>query len=221
MKNQDYPKFLESIRVVDRSIPFLAEHFHRISHIISFFRLDKKFLSLKQLGELVLENAQTLPSKEVKVRLTLQLENNKLTVNCIESEPIDDFDSQTDIPIYLTIYDDGLKDSLSPFSNFKTDNRMLYIDSLLAAKDRGCDQSIILNERNEIVETSICNIFFQKGEWIYTPPLSSGCVDGIMRRITILEKGVLEKTIPKDSLGEFDSIFLTNAVRGLRKACVL
>ncbi len=221
MKTSVYPKFYESILVKDRTIPLLSKHYERISHIVSFFDLDKQFFSSEQLSELVMENANQIPVKEMKVKITLMIDQNKLKVHSIESELIDEAANQKDIPIQLTVYKLGFKDSRSPFSNFKTDNNLLYLDSIQYAKNQGCDQSIILNERNEIVETSICNIFFQKGEKIYTPPLSSGCVNGIMRRVTIHEKCVQEKTIPLDTLNDFDSIFLTNAVRGQRKAFVL
>lgn len=213
-----FPDFYESIRVVDRSIPFFSMHYKRMQHIISSFGLDETFISPENLETQIFDHLQTLPPSEYKIRLTLQVENNLLLLKNIESQALYETQGNAISPIKLTIYQDGFKDSRSPFSNFKTANRLLYHESLRYAQTQGCDQAIILNERNEIVETSICNIFLVKEGCIFTPPLSSGCVDGVMRRIMMEENEVIEKIICPEDLNSVHLIFLTNAVRGRLKA---
>ena len=62
----------------------------------------------------------------------------------------------------------------------------------LFAKKNKLDECIVLNSFERVCESAIANIFIIKGENIYTPPLSEGCVAGIMRR-WMLEKFDLKK----------------------------
>jgi branched-subunit amino acid aminotransferase/4-amino-4-deoxychorismate lyase len=220
VKKEAFPSFFESIRVADHSIALWPLHYERISQLISDFAPTNQFLSIDHLEKLILDKTQLIDSSEVKVKLTLKIENNSIVLDKMECTPIEPEEFNSEIPVRLTIYQEGVKDSRSPYSNYKADSALLYRDSLIYAQSLGCDQSIILNERNEIVETSICNIFFRKDGLIYTPPLSSGCVNGVLRRAIMHEQDVHEKIIPLDALANFDSIFLTNAVRGQLQAFV-
>jgi branched-chain amino acid aminotransferase len=56
---------------------------------------------------------------------------------------------------------------------------------------------------------------------LYTPALSEGCVEGVMRQVVIKLAGennipVTEAQINPDILYEADEVFLTNATRGIQ-----
>jgi branched-chain amino acid aminotransferase len=56
---------------------------------------------------------------------------------------------------------------------------------------------------------------------IYTPPLSEGCVAGVMRRYLLEALGkagyaVFEKEMDREFVQEADEVFLSNALRGIR-----
>ena len=68
---------------------------------------------------------------------------------------------------------------------------------------------------------NITNIFWVKNEVVYTPPLSEGCIAGVMRRFVvekIKEAGIpfREQTLPEDDLWQAEEIFLTNAIKRLK-----
>jgi para-aminobenzoate synthetase/4-amino-4-deoxychorismate lyase len=105
--------------------------------------------------------------------------------------------------------------SSDALAGHKTDWRIRYDDErtrLQAAL--GCDEVVFLNERGEVVEGSITNVFLERGDKLLTPPLASGCLDGCLRR-ELLEQGAAVEAV----LYEWDlptaRLYLGNSLRGL------
>jgi len=115
----------------------------------------------------------------------------------------------------------GEKKNCDIFLNLKTTNRQLYENAEKFAKENKLDDCLILNEYDRICESTISNIFWIKQEMIYTPPLTEGCVAGIMRRYLIermKDAGykIFEAALMIEELIGADEVFLTNALRGIR-----
>ena len=90
----------------------------------------------------------------------------------------------------------------------------------IAAKEKGLDDMLILNDNNQILESSHSNVFMVSNGVLYTPSLSDGCLAGTMRMQVInlaLKNGlkVYESSILPSNLLVADEVFLTNAVRGI------
>jgi branched-chain amino acid aminotransferase len=92
-----------------------------------------------------------------------------------------------------------------------------YANSALArmeALKSGFDEAIMLNSNGFVVEASAENIFFVKGGILYTPPISTGALEGITRD-TVIEIAkqhginICYDNISRDELYYFDEIFLT------------
>src|SRR3989338_10397492 len=92
-----------------------------------------------------------------------------------------------------------------------------YANAALArveALNNGYDEAIKLNYHGKITEGSAENIFVIRNGEIFTPPLSSGILEGITRDsvIQILRadgQNVIEKEIDRDDLYSADEIFMT------------
>jgi branched-chain amino acid aminotransferase len=86
------------------------------------------------------------------------------------------------------------------------------------AKDQGYNDIIILNEHNEVMSTSVGNIFLFIQEKWKTPPLSSGCLNGIMRRqiLAHFPQIVEEYPITMMQLQKAQSGFFTNSLIGIQ-----
>ncbi len=109
----------------------------------------------------------------------------------------------------------------SPISNLKTISALPYVLAGVEKKEKGWDDALILNQKGEVAEAVAANLFLVKESELFTPPLDSGCIAGVMRRNIInLAKlnsiPVYEKAISKEELYEADELFLTNAISGLR-----
>jgi len=95
----------------------------------------------------------------------------------------------------------------------KTLNALTYILSKIEAVENKMFDNLLLNEKNEVAETSSANIFWIKNNQIYTTPLSSGIVAGTKRQklLEISPFKIKEKPAKPDELLNADEIFLTNS----------
>ena len=117
------------------------------------------------------------------------------------------------------IYRDALK-VVDRFSNSKHNNYLPYFMGALYAKKEKCNDAIILNQHNNICDSTIANVFFIKDGIIYTPALTEGCVAGVTRATVINELknnySIVETTITEAILMEADEVFLTNSIYNIR-----
>ncbi len=100
----------------------------------------------------------------------------------------------------------------------KTTQRPLYARAYEEAVHGGYDDVLFMNERGEITEGAISNIFIEKDERWLTPPIECGLLAGVYRR-HLLETvaGAEERVLYPDDLRRADAVYLCNAVRGLRR----
>lgn len=100
----------------------------------------------------------------------------------------------------------------------KTTQRDLY-DTARANLPHGVDELLFLNERDELCEGTITNVFIetQAGRWV-TPPISAGCLPGILRQKLIKSGEVTVKTITLMDLMAASSIVVGNSLRGKIRA---
>jgi len=101
----------------------------------------------------------------------------------------------------------------------KTTNRQIYDQEYQRAKQKGFVDVIFENERGEITEGAISNIFIRQGKMYYTPPVTCGLLNGVYRRYFIERntKFVREKVLRRKDLLQAERIYLTNAVRGMTR----
>lgn len=107
------------------------------------------------------------------------------------------------------------------FSNLKSCNMQPYVLAAQFAKHHKWNDAFVLNPKSHIIESTIANIFWVKNNSINTPPLSEGCIAGVMRKY-VIEKSVemnfpiREKPLTKQELLSADEVFLTNAIRRMK-----
>lgn len=204
--------FFESILIVDGKIPLVNEHYLRISDISRVLECKLNF-GIDKFTTTILEQL-TQPIGYFKCRIFLSINNRELVIEKMEWEAINKEDINPIRAISLCIYPSETK-KFSPLSKFKQPSKFLYQESLKYAQKLNCEQAIILNEKQEIVETSTCNIYIVKGKKIYTPFLTSGAVGGVVRQLLIQHSEVEEKILTISDMETADEIFLSNAVRGI------
>lgn len=119
----------------------------------------------------------------------------------------------------VCIYQENVK-AMSPLSNVKSNNALLYILGLRNALDSGYDDCIILNSAGRAAEASSSNLFLYSNGQLTTPPLSEGCLDGVMRNvIKKLAKWnkieLEERSITREDILTSEELFFTNAGSGI------
>ena len=100
----------------------------------------------------------------------------------------------------------------------KTTYRPLYAEALKAAAHTGFDEVLFLNERGEVTEGAISNVFVEKdGKWL-TPPVECGLLAGVYRRYLLrVRPEIEERVLREEDLRRANAVYLANAVRGLRR----
>ena len=103
--------------------------------------------------------------------------------------------------------------STSPYQYHKTDNRELYNTEFTMALKEGYDEVIFFNEKGELSEGAISNIFICEDEQWYTPPIESGILNGTWRKNLIPPIKAQEKTLTLEDLKNADDIIIGNSVK--------
>ena len=106
--------------------------------------------------------------------------------------------------------------SADPFLAVKTTERPIY-DAARRDLAEGLDEVIFLNERGEVCEGTITNVFAEIDGVMVTPPLACGVLPGVLRYSLIAEGGVQERVLMPEDLAEVN-LFVGNSLRGLMPA---
>jgi para-aminobenzoate synthetase/4-amino-4-deoxychorismate lyase len=186
---------------------FLPMHLDRLELSASYFEFSfDRSLVIQQLLE---RSNQFPPGEQYRVRLLLD-PRGKMAITATAYRP----DRSTG---YVRLSSERTS-SDDIFLRHKTTYRDRYERSYTEARADGFDEILFLNERGEVTEGAISNIFIQRGGRLFTPPLSSGVLPGVFRR-HVLETNASaeEQVILLQDLESADGVFLCNAVRGIRQ----
>jgi len=129
-----------------------------------------------------------------------------------------------DLPRYpemvrLALREHG-RHAASPLAGVKT---ISWLDSVWAAEEakrEGYDEVLLLNERGEVSECTAANIFVVRDDKVITPPLSSGCLEGVTRGVLMeiaSEAGttVAEQAMRPEDLYAAEEVFITSTNRNV------
>ena len=130
----------------------------------------------------------------------------------------------TDLPHYpdvarLTVREHG-RHAAHPLAGVKTISWLDSVWAVAEARHQGFDEVVLLNERGEVSECTAANIFAVKNGKVVTPPLSSGCLEGVTRGILMEIAGeantsVVEQTTKLEDLYSADEVFMTSTNRNV------
>jgi branched-chain amino acid aminotransferase len=122
-------------------------------------------------------------------------------------------------PIRLGLQEHG-RHAASPLAGVKSTSWLPNVWAVAEAQRQGLDEVVLLNERGEIAECTAANIFVVKSGKVYTPPLNSGCLEGVTRGILFEiapEAGVavMQQTLRPEDLFSADEVFISSTNRNL------
>jgi branched-chain amino acid aminotransferase len=120
----------------------------------------------------------------------------------------------------IEVYPDA-RIAADAFSMLKRSNYLPYLLAGRFAQEHALNETLLLNAWGRPCEGAHTNLFIVRGDTVVTPPLSEGCVDGVMRRhlIELLAKEsspVTEAEMTIEDVLAADEVFLTNALKGIR-----
>ncbi|WP_170409708.1 aminotransferase class IV family protein [Ruegeria atlantica] len=121
-------------------------------------------------------------------------------------------------PIWRIAIADTRLSATDVWLQHKTTQRSVY-DAARSSLPDGVDELLFLNERDELCEGTITNLFLNMPDGrCLTPKLTSGLLPGILREELIDNKQVTESVLALTDLQNAEKVFVGNSLRGLIRA---
>jgi len=207
LKPFPYFELFETMKYSNGEFVRLDLHLKRLEESASYFlfKYDEEFVVKSLEGEIGKYDS----SKNYRIRISLNKWGKvKVEVTDIPSVP-------EEVKIIIS---DEIISTENRFQYFKTTNRELYNTEYKEYSEKGFFDVIFINEKNQVAEGAITNIFISKTGLLYTPPVGSGILPGVFRKHWLQTNiNIKEEVLYKDDLLIADEIILTNSLRGIIK----
>jgi len=199
-------QLIETMLCENNAITLLEFHLNRLENSARYFDFpfDRATTRIR-----IQEAANSLPTSRHSIRLLL---DSTATISLATAELPPDNPT-----VSVRVAADRTRSS-DLFLRHKTTHRDLYNRALAEARSAGYDEVLFFNERGELTEGAISNLFIEHNGRLLTPPLSSGVLPGTCRaHILATNPHAEEHILTLDDLRSADAIYLCNSVRGMRR----
>jgi branched-chain amino acid aminotransferase len=221
----------ETLKIVNNKILFLEDHYFRLMASMRVVRMEIPMnFTMEYFEEQVLSlvNQKNI-SASARARITVFRKDGGLYLpktnevsflihaTALETVSYGLNTAEYEVDLYKDFY--VTKQLLS---SIKTTNKMINVTGSIFAHENGLANCILVNDTKNVVEALQGNLFMVVGKKMITPPISEGCLNGIMRKqILALAKKVegievVEEIISPFDLQKADELFLTNVITGIQ-----
>ncbi|WP_074406617.1 MULTISPECIES: aminotransferase class IV [Aquimarina] len=221
----------ETIRVNSGTILFWEDHYFRLMASMRILRMQipmsftPEFLE-KEIIDLI--TANELMNASVRIKLMVHRvagglytpASSDIEYNILVSQLQSSFYTISDQKYEVTLFKDHYV-STDMLSTLKSTNKLVNVLGGIFARENGFDNCLLINSDKMIIEALNGNLFLVKGNTIKTPPITDGCLKGILRTqlLRILEKlpeyQLEEASISPFELQKADELFVTNVITGI------
>ncbi|MFG2378302.1 aminotransferase class IV [Streptomyces sp. NPDC048504] len=101
-------------------------------------------------------------------------------------------------------------------AGLKTTSYAENVVALARAHQHGASEALFANTVGQLCEGTGSNVFVVLDGELHTPPVTSGCLAGITRALTVEWTGAKETDLPLDVLERADEVFLTSSLRDVQ-----
>ncbi|WP_274474606.1 aminotransferase class IV [Mangrovimonas aestuarii] len=222
----------ETLKVSYGKILFWEDHYFRLMASMRILRMNIPMsFTMEYLQQQILETVKQNELFDASCRVKLFVNRAEGGLYSPESEEVeymitvapleDDFyminESTYEVDLFKDFY-------LSPslLSTLKTNNKAINVIGSVYAKENDLHNCLLVNTNKNIVEALNGNLFVVKGNVIKTPPVSDGCLKGVMRKqIMEIVKALpdyelLEAPVSPFELQKADELFITNVITGIQ-----
>ena len=222
----------ETIKVSAGKVFFWEDHYFRLMASMRILRMEIPMsFTLEFLEEEIMKTLAANPQKADAYRIKLLVwrswggkytPTTKDVEYLIFSEALEQpFYTLNDAPYEVELFKDHYVNS-GLLSTLKTNNKALHVLGSIFAEENDYQNCLLLNENKQVVEALNGNLFLVSGYKIKTPPITDGCLNGILRKQLIailaqLPDYLLEETsISPFELQKADELFITNTIVGIQ-----
>lgn len=220
----------ETCKIVNKKILFLEDHYFRLMSSMRIVRMSIPMsFTLEFIENELLALVEALGQTNARVRITvyrneggLYLPADNSVSYVITSSPLESplysFENQSyEVDLYKDFYV-----SKQLLSSIKTTNRLINITGSVFAKENDLQNCLLLNDDKNVIEALNGNLFLLLNNKLTTPPVSDGCLNGVMRKqiLSLAKKmdgiEVVEASISAFELQKADELFITNVIKGIQ-----
>ena len=222
----------ETLKVVSNRINFWEDHYFRLMASMRILRMEIPMtFSMEFLENEILKTieASNLTNDTCRVKLYVnRKEGGKYTPKTndvdyfIALEKLETpFYTIDDVPYEVELFKDYYIYS-NLLSTLKTNSKITNVLGSIFAVENDYQNCLLLNENKMVVEALQGNLFLVKGNLIITPPITDGCLRGIIRKQLIAicelskEYNLEEKSISPFDLQKADELFISNVIMGIQ-----
>lgn len=196
----------ETIKVIKGRCIFLPQHLNRLAASAAFFSLEDT-INEKDVYQYL--KAYCPPNFSGALKITLSARNRVFSTRENPYKP-----QHYEKGFSLT-FSEVRRNETSSFTYHKTLNCGDNIREKNISAEQGFDEVIFLNTQGEIAEGAVSNIFFVKNGGIFTPPVTAGLLNGIIRQYLLSNYQITETAMTMGALSKFDECFITNSLMGI------
>lgn len=221
----------ETVKIVNATILFLEDHYFRLMSSMRILRMEIPMnFTMEYLEDQIIKltKAKNL-QHSARARITVYRNDGgyylpttnsiSFLINAESLEKKEYFIDQKEykVDLYTDFY--VAKQLLS---SIKSTNKLINITASIFAKENDLDNCLLLNDNKNVIEALQGNLFMVIGNKLITPPISDGCLNGVMRKqIIALSKKiedieVVEMPISAFDLQKADELFITNVIKGIQ-----
>lgn len=221
----------ETLKIVNSKILFFEDHYFRLMASMRILRMEIPMIfTMEYLEEQILKLLEVLAIKDAaRVRFNVfrneggfYLPNDNSISFVIQASELENIRYKIPkIQFEVDLYKDFIVPS-QLLSTLKTANKITHVTASIFAKENQLDSALLINETKNVIEAANGNLFMLMGNKLITPPISEGCLNGIMRKqIVSLAKQiesveVIEAAISPFDLQKADELFITNVIVGIQ-----
>lgn len=222
----------ETVKVIDNKILFLEDHYFRLMSSMRIVRMQIPMnFTMEYFEEQIANLVNTSVKSSASYRARISVYRNEGGFYLPKENTVSFI--ITLIPLKDTLYSiekdsyevDLYKDfyvTKQLLSTIKSTNRLINITGSVFADENGLDNCLLLNDDKNVIEALQGNLFMLINNKLITPPISEGCLNGVMRKqVLALAKKidsieVLEVPISPFDLQKADELFITNVIKGIQ-----
>jgi len=218
-------QLIETMRVQAGTVFLRSRHMARLMASVRHFDLPVEeediLAEIDRAAESLVGPESAGQSPEVAVALIHKM---RLTVGAAGDVGVvvSQLGQATNAPLSVGIAQNTIV-STDPWRRHKTTMRLLYDKASLRAAELGLADILFLNEKGELAEGAISNIFIETEDGWFTPPIESGALPGVLRAEMLQpthQPVVRERIVTLEDMKTARAVYIGNALRGLRKVTV-
>ncbi|MEN3322415.1 aminotransferase class IV [Mariniflexile soesokkakense] len=222
----------ETIKTSHGKLLFWEDHYFRLMASMRIMRMEIPMnFTMEFLEDQIINTIKEANLETASARVKLLVHRNEGGLYLPNTNDISFIISVKQIEDDFYVFQNGFyevdlfKDyyvSPSLLSTLKTNNKALNVVGSIYAEENKLNNCFVLNTNKHVIEALNGNIFVVKGNVIKTPPVSDGCLKGVMRKQiievlkTVSEYELVEESVSPFELQKADEIFITNVIVGIQ-----